>query len=80
MERDEIVKQLNKVNNQLNQGDKCNPAHIKDGNLIFHGTPNEMEEVVGLIGEWSFKKERKIKDDLVLQKTMLEAELKASFD
>ena len=79
MERNEIVEQLSEVNKKLNQGDKCNPAHIKNGNLIFYGTPEEMKEVVDLIGEWSYKKERKNKSDLELRKTMLEAKLKATF-
>lgn len=30
MERDKIVEQLNEVNRKLNQGDKCNPQHVKD--------------------------------------------------
>ncbi len=79
MERDKIVEQLNQVNRKLNQGDKCNPAYIKDGNLVFYGTPEEMKEVVDLIGEWSYKKESKTKSDLELQKTMLEEELRATF-
>ena len=76
MSKDKIVEQLSNVNIQLNQGDLCNPAYIKDGKFMFTGTPEEMNEIVDLIGEWSFKREKKKTEDLKLKKTMLEAELR----
>ncbi|MCP4984884.1 MAG: hypothetical protein GY928_02105 [Colwellia sp.] len=76
MELEKIIEQLSKVNRQLNQGDLRNPAIIKDGKLVFEGTHTENMEIFDMIGKWSYERENKKTEDLVIQKTMLEDELR----
>jgi len=79
MEMDKFVEQLNEVNRKLKQGELGNPARITaEGKFVFSGTLEEMKVVVDLIGEWSALRENEKTKYLKLQKTMLEAELRAA--
>lgn len=80
MEREKIIDRLAEINRKLEKGDLCNPARIEGNRVIVLGSGEELIEVVELIGKWSAKREREQRSDILLEKTMLEAELAASFN
>lgn len=78
MTKENIIKRLAEINQDLNGGDPSNPATLSANNInIFVSTFSDKEknELLALIGEWSYKKRQKERKTLIIEQSKLEAEL-----
>ena len=57
-EIEELINELNELNKKIRTGPIKNPAKIVGDTIVVNGaTQEEKEEIIDLIGTWSYEKE-----------------------
>ena len=81
MDKEALTERLTKINTDLKHGMPKNPARFNVDAftkrvVVDVFSKEEGDELIKLIGEWSYKKEVVMREKLELEKKMLESELK----